>query len=66
MSELLMRRPDADVVMILEDDSLFHPGDDVRSYLESMLWPGELPCLLSLYCPAPYTRAEPGWGPLNE
>ena len=55
LGEMLMRCPHADAIMLIEDDSLFHPGDDLRLYLEEMLWPGEQPCLISLYCPAHYT-----------
>ncbi len=65
LGEMLMRCPHADAIMLIEDDSLFHPGDDLRLFLEAMLWPGEQPCLVSLYCPAQYTRAEPGWGSFN-
>ena len=59
--ELLMRDPDADAYMMVEDDVLYYDRQDLRAYLEAVLWPGAEPCLVSLYCSAAYTRPEAGW-----
>ena len=40
LGELLMREPEADAYMIVQDDSLF-ADFDVRDYLERVLWPGQ-------------------------
>lgn len=66
LCELLMRRPAAEAVMVVQDDSHFSEQENVRAYLEGMLWPGESLGLVSLYCSAAYTRPEPGWGILGE
>ena len=47
--------------MILQDDALLmqHPG--LCAHLERVLWPGDRPGIVSLYCTRPYTQAGPGW-----
>ncbi|HEY2157755.1 MAG TPA: hypothetical protein VGH33_19150 [Isosphaeraceae bacterium] len=60
LGELLMRDPEADAYMIVQDDSLF-AGFDIRGYLERILWPGRRPGITSLFCSRAYTRPEPGW-----
>ncbi len=60
LGELLMRDPEADAYMIVQDDSLF-ADFDVRDYLERVLWPGRRPGIASLFCSRAYTRPEPGW-----
>lgn len=61
LAELTLRQPDADAYMILQDDALLvqHPG--LRQYLEGVLWPGDRPGIVSLYCAREYTQANPGW-----
>jgi len=59
--ELLMRQPDADAYLLAEDDVLYYDRQNLREYLEQFLWPGDQPGLVSLYCPAAYTRARAGW-----
>ena len=61
LAELTLRQPSADAYMILQDDALLvqHPG--LRAYLERVLWPGDRPGIVSLYCARPYTQASPGW-----
>jgi hypothetical protein len=62
LAELLMREPGAHAFLIVQDDVVFASGfDDVRAYLEQVLWPGRTPGIVSLLCPRPYTRPEPGW-----
>ena len=55
------REPDADAYLMVQDDVLFfcHPG--LRSYLEQVLWPGQAPGVVSLFCPRDYTQARAGW-----
>ncbi len=61
LAELTLRHPAADAYMILQDDALLiqHPG--LRAYLEQVLWLGDRPGIVSLYCARPYTQAGPGW-----
>ena len=66
LAELLMREPAADAFLLVQDDVVFAPPFDVRSYLEQALWPGKNPAIVSLLCPRPYTQPEPGWFALNE
>jgi len=65
LAELLMREPDADAYMIVQDDALFAADFDVRAYLEQVLWPGKRPWTVSLFCARPYTQSQPGWHPLR-
>jgi hypothetical protein len=61
LAELLLREPEADAFLVAQDDALFFSREDQRGYLERVLWPGESPGLVSLYCSAAYTPPEPGW-----
>ncbi len=63
VAELLMRDPDADAFLLVQDDAVFAAGFDVRTYLERILWPGNRPGIVSLLCPQPYTQSQPGWHP---
>lgn len=47
---------DADIIMTVQDDSLFHP--DSKSYTESILWPAANCGFVSLYTPKHYTIYE--------
>lgn len=60
LAELLMREPEADAYMIVQDDTLF-AGYDIRDYLERILWPGRRPGVVSLFCSRAYTQEKPGW-----
>ena len=60
-AELLMRQPDADAYLMAQDDALFYGRQDLRAYLEQVLWPGDRPGLVSLYCSAAYTQPAAGW-----
>lgn len=44
---------DAEIIMTVQDDSLFHP--DCKSFTELLLWPDEDCGFLSLYTPKHYT-----------
>lgn len=59
--ELMMREPDADAFMLVQDDVLFfdHPG--LREYLEQAMWPIDTPAIVSLFCPSRYTQSVDGW-----
>jgi hypothetical protein len=59
--EMLMREPLADAYLLVQDDALFYCRENVRQYLETVLWPGETPGIVSLYCATPVTREKPGW-----
>lgn len=61
MIELLMRQPHADAYLLLQDDALLFDGENVREYLQGCLWPDGPVAAVSLYCPASYTRRQPGW-----
>jgi len=64
--ELLLRRPEADAYLMVQDDALFAEGGGLREYLERALWPGDSPCLVSLYTSARYTSPRDGWRDLPE
>lgn len=40
---------DADTLLVIQDDTLFPYVESMRRYVESMLWPEDQPCLISLY-----------------
>jgi hypothetical protein len=65
LAELLMREPDADAFLILQDDALLHHRHPVREYLEQALWPVDPIGAVSLYCSKAYTRAAAGWHALE-
>jgi hypothetical protein len=51
---------------MVQDDALFADGGGLREYLEQVLWPGESPCLVSLYTSSSYTAPRDGWRNLPE
>ena len=59
--ELMLSQPNADAIMMVQDDVQFYDRENVRDYLDSILWPSETQGILSLYCSAAYTRYSPGW-----
>jgi hypothetical protein len=61
LRQLLILEPDADTLMMVQDDVLFPGFPSIRGYVETMPWPSQAPALVSLYCCADYTAAEPGW-----
>ena len=61
LQELLCRHPDADALMIVQDDACFYDRECVRTYLDRVLWPSDPPGLLSLYCSSAYTNEHAGW-----
>lgn len=61
LTEMFMRDPSADAYALFQDDIELLRRTDLRAYLERVLWPGENPGILSLYCSSEYTRKDPGW-----
>lgn len=66
MLELTLGQPNADAIMMVQDDAQFYDRENVREYLESILWPAETQGIISLYCSAAYTRETPGWTVADE
>lgn len=48
-----LENSDADVIMTVQDDALFHP--DSKSFTENILWPDEETGFVSLYTPRHYS-----------
>jgi hypothetical protein len=61
LAELMLLEPHADAYLMAQDDAIFYGRQDVRAYLEQVLWPGDRPGLVSLYCSSAYTRPVAGW-----
>jgi hypothetical protein len=62
LAELLLRDPEADAYLLVQDDTQFfaHPG--LRAYLEeAVLWPGRRPGVVSLFGSRAYTTDVAGW-----
>ena len=59
--ELMMREPEAESYLIVQDDVLFAGDPLMRDYLEQVFWPGARPGIASLFCPRAYTRPQAGW-----
>jgi hypothetical protein len=66
LQELLCRHPDADALMIVQDDACFYDRENLREYLEQLLWPSDPPGLVSLYCSSAYTNEHRGWHAMSE
>ena len=64
LQELLCRHPDADAVMIVQDDACCYDRENLREYLDQWLWPSDPPGLVSLYCSSAYTSEQTGWQPM--
>ena len=61
LSELVLRHPDADAYLMVEDDVIFYDRQNLREHLEQVLWPSDPPGVISLYCSSVDSRAEAGW-----
>ena len=61
LQELLCRHPDAEAFMMVQDDACFYDRENLRDYLERVLWPCDPPGLISLYCSSAYTNELSGW-----
>ena len=61
LSELVLRSPDADAFMMVQDDAYFYDADNLREYMESVLWPAETPGIVSLYSTDANDARFAGW-----
>lgn len=61
VEELLQRFPEADAVMLVQDDAYWPGHLPMREYLERCLWPGSEPGLVSAWCCTDDTASEAGW-----
>ncbi len=61
LMELLMRDPEADAFLLVQDDVIFYDRQNLREHLEGVLWPADPIGLVSLYCSQASTRPKPGW-----
>ncbi|MEI7462588.1 MAG: hypothetical protein WCK15_24575 [Pirellula sp.] len=59
--ELLSRYPEADAIMMVQDDAYWPKGFPVREYLEQLHWPNDQRLLVSPYCCADYATDQNGW-----
>ena len=61
LAELLMRHPQADAYLLVQDDALVCDDGELRVYLEDVLWPGKRAGIASLFCSRAYTQPRAGW-----
>lgn len=61
LAEQLMREPEADAYLMIQDDALFFNHRGLRDYLEGMMWTAEGAQVASLFCPQKYTQPTNGW-----
>jgi hypothetical protein len=61
LQELLEREPEADALMLVQDDALWPSHLPVREYLEAALWPGLQRGLVSCWCCSDDTAPSAGW-----
>jgi|GEM_PF-976467 len=61
LAEQLLREPQADAFLMVQDDVIFYDRHNLREYLEQALWPAHPIAALSLYCSQAYTRRKSGW-----
>lgn len=64
LHELLVREPDCDAYMLVQDDVIFCQGDEeenLREFLDASLWPGERTGVVSLYTSSAYATPVRGW-----
>ena len=59
--ELLRRTPQADAIMLVQDDALWPSHLPMREYLSQISWPECGRYIVSPYCCADYTADVPGW-----
>ena len=64
--EMYLRDPDANAYLLLQDDAVLFASPELKTYLESVLWPEAGPCIASLYCSSKYTRQQAGWHRFQE
>lgn len=64
LRELLSADPSADVIAVFQDDSLLPGLTVLKDYINSVLWPGDGQCIISLYTSTDDMVAENIWRPL--
>ena len=64
--ELIMRQPAADAYMIVQDDVVLFEHPSLKSYLESILWPGRREGIVSLFCSRAYAQQSRGWHRIDQ
>jgi hypothetical protein len=64
--ELLMREPEADAFLLVQDDVVLYDRYNLRVYLERYLWPSVPVGAVSLFCSSAYTQPQSGWHRLGE
>jgi len=65
LSELVLREPQADAYLLVQDDAAFYDRENVRQYLEEISWPTSTG-VVSLYCSEAYSQPTSGWYALDE
>lgn len=66
LAELIMRNPDADAYLLFQDDVELAAGENVRAYLEQILWPANDVGVVSLFTSSAYDRPHAGWYRLED
>lgn len=61
LQDLFDNYPDANTLAIVQDDALFPAIPKFRRYVEDLLWPGQLPGIVSLYTSADDMQSENVW-----
>lgn len=61
LQQLLEQNPDADALLLVQDDALWPAHLPVREYLEAALWPGPQRGIVSCWCCTDDTASEAGW-----
>lgn len=61
LQQLLELNPDAEALMLVQDDALWPAHLPVREYLEAALWPGPQRGLVSCWCCTDDTASTAGW-----
>ncbi|WP_166822126.1 hypothetical protein [Thalassoroseus pseudoceratinae] len=56
-----MKDPNADAYLMLQDDAVLYDKENLREWLETILWPGPNIAAISLYCSSAYNRFVAGW-----
>ncbi len=65
IAELLQKFPEAQALMLVQDDAYWPGHLPVREYLEQCLWPGTDPGLVSAWCCTDDTALVSGWHPIH-
>jgi hypothetical protein len=61
LAELVLHHPQADAYLLLQDDVYLYDHENLREYLDGVLWPGARPSLVSLYSTEVNSAVDCGW-----